>query len=93
MVTDIYINIVHDDIFTLKNIDMRNGLTDVGDTASLVASHLVEAISEYKQIVNDIDKCESFADIMNLANKHRIFECCEEIVVGAFLDIRIDIYD
>ena len=87
MVTDIYINIVHDDIFHLKNMDIKTELTDTG----YIASHIVDAISEYKQIVNDINKCGSFADIMDLANKHAIFEGCEEIVVGAFLDTNIDI--
>lgn len=89
MVNDMYCDIAHDHIFHLKNMDIKTELTDVG----YIASHLVDTISEYKQIVNDTNKCESFADIMDLTNKHAIFEGCEEIVVGAFLDISVDIYD
>ena len=89
MINDMYCDMAHDDIFHLQNMDIKTELTDVG----YVASHLVNTISEHKQIVNDINKCESFADIMNLTNKHAIFEGCEEIVVRAFLDISIDIYE
>ena len=81
MVNGMYCDITHDYILT--------ELTDVG----YVAPHLVDIMSEYKQIVNDINKCESFADIMDLTNKYAIFEGCEEIVVGAFLGINIDIID
>ena len=89
MVNGMYGDIVHDHIFHLQNMDLKTELEDVGFLSGLLSS----TISEYKQLVTDVNNCECFYDILNLISKYSIFEGCEEIVIGAFLDISIDIYD
>ena len=89
MVNGMYCDIAHDHIFHLQNMDLKTELEDVGFLSGLLSS----TISEHKQLVTDVDNCECFYDILNLISKYSIFEDCEEIVIGAFLGISIDIYD
>jgi hypothetical protein len=68
-------------------MDIKTEMEDVG----FVASHLMEVTSEYKKLISDIRNCQSFYELINLSDKYPTFECCEEIIVGAFLGINIDI--
>ena len=89
MVNGMYCDITHDYIFQLKNMDIKTEMEDIGFVSGLIS----RTVSEHKQLVTDVNNCECFYDILNLISKYSIFEGCEEMVVGAFLDIRIDIYD
>ena len=89
MVNGMYCDIAHDHIFHLQNMDLKTELGEVGFLSGL----LLSIISEHKQLVTDVNNCECFYDILNLISKYSIFEDCEEIVIGAFLGISIDIYD
>ena len=89
MVNSMYWDITHDHIFHLKNMDIKTEMEDIGFVSGLIS----RTVSEHKQLVTDVNNCECFYDILNLISKYSIFEGCEEMVVGAFLDIRIDIYD
>ncbi len=89
MVNSMYCDITHDHIFHLKNMDIKTEMEDIGFVSGLIS----RTVSEHKQLVTDVNNCECFYDILNLSSKYSIFEGCEEMVVGAFLDIRIDIYD
>jgi hypothetical protein len=89
MVNSMYCDITHDHIFHLKNMDIKTEMEDIGFVSGLIS----RTVSEHKQLVTDVNNCECFYDILNLISKYSIFEGCEEMVVGAFLDIRIDIYD
>ena len=89
MVNGMYGDIAHDHIFHLQNMDLKTELEDVGFLSGLLSS----TISEHKQLITDVNNCECFYDILNLISKYSIFEGCEEIVIGAFIGISIDIYD
>ena len=89
MVNSMYWDITHNHIFHLKNMDIKTEMEDIGFVSGLIS----RTVSEHKQLVTDVNNCECFYDILNLISKYSIFEGCEEMVVGAFLDIRIDIYD
>ena len=89
MVNVMYSDIIHDHIFHLKNMDIKTEMADIGFVSGLIS----RTISEYEQLVTDVNNCQGFYDILNLINKYSIFEGCGEIVVGAFLDISIDIYE
>ena len=89
MVNSMYCDITHDHIFHLKNMDIKTEMEDIGFVSGLIS----RTVSEHKQLVTDVNNCECFYDILNLINKYSIFEGCEEMVVGAFLGISIDIYD
>ena len=87
MVNGMYSDIIHDHIFHLKNMDIKTEMEDIGFVSGLIS----RTISEYEQLVTDVNNCECFYDILNLISKYSIFEVREEGVVGAFLDICIDI--
>ena len=89
MVNSMYCDITHDHIFHLKNMDIKTEMEDIGFVSGLIS----RTVSEHKQLVTDVNNCECFYDILNLISKYSIFEGCEEMVVGAFLGISIDIYD
>ena len=89
MVNSMYCDITHDHIFHLKNMDIKTEMEDIGFVSGLIS----RIVSEHKQLVTDVNNCECFYDILNLISKYSIFEGCEEMVVGAFLGISIDIYD
>ena len=89
MVNGMYSDIIHDHIFHLKNMDIKTEMEDIGFVSGLIP----RTVSEHKQLVTDVNNCECFYDILNLISKYSIFEGCEEMVVGAFLGISIDIYD
>ena len=89
VINGMYSDIIYAHIFHLQNMDLKTELEDVGFLSGLISS----TISEYEQLVIDVNNCQGFYDILNLINKYSIFEDCEEKVVGAFLDTTIDIID
>jgi hypothetical protein len=87
MIDDIYSDIINDNVLELKECDPRTDNDDIMHSAR----RLADLCYEKETIMASLNECESFYDIMEFAKSWVLMEGSEELIMGSFLGLQIEI--
>ena len=87
MIDDMYSDIINDNVLEIKEYDVRVENEDIMHASR----RLSEICLEKENIMESLNKCDSIYDVLEFAKNWELLEGSEELIIGSFLGLQIEI--